>query len=211
MKICHPRVDKRLNWNAKEFVSAEEFHIAEQPYKKPNNQRKVQCKGPRCSNQPKKGCDFDMCGRCCKKVAEPCSVHEDAFSVFEPPTFQRNYNFFKIEPKAFFRFVENCFLIKKCLGHFTSGLCSLPEAGEKKRCDFCIKKGSFEEAGGLLYDGKTRIRNAVRNMPLLRARRSKVDVFAFLLENKVGSQLQRAYSVGHLRRHSLTKFYRLRG
>ena len=106
MKVCHPRVDKRLNCNAKEFVSAEERNAAERPYKKPNNPRKYQCKGARCSNQPKRGCDFEMCGRCCKKVAEPCSVHEDAFSVFDPPVFERNYSFYKIEPKAFFRFVS---------------------------------------------------------------------------------------------------------
>ena len=51
-----------------------------------------------------------MCARCCKKVAEPCSVHEDAFSVFEPPVFERNYSFFKIEPKAFFRFAQRKFV-----------------------------------------------------------------------------------------------------
>ena len=106
VKVCYPRVDTRLNWNAKEFVSTEEHNIAEKPLKKPTNQRKVQCKGARCSNQPKRGCDFDMCARCCKKVAEPCSVHEDAFSVFEPPVFERNYSFFKIEPKALFRFAQ---------------------------------------------------------------------------------------------------------
>ncbi|KAJ7325359.1 hypothetical protein OS493_029908 [Desmophyllum pertusum] len=102
VKVCHPRVDKRLNWNAKEFVSTEELTAAEKPLKKSNNQRTSKCKGARCSNQPKRGCDFEMCGRCCKKVSEPCSVHEDAFSVFEPPVFERNYSFFKIEPKVFF-------------------------------------------------------------------------------------------------------------
>ena len=111
VKVCYPRVDTRLNWNAKEFVSTEEHSTADKLLKKPTNQRKVQCKGARCSNQPKRGCDFDMCARCCKKVAEPCSVHEDAFSVFEPPVFERNYSFFKIEPKAFFRFAENLFTV----------------------------------------------------------------------------------------------------
>lgn len=120
VKVCHPRVDKRLNWNAKEFVSAEEHATVEKPLKKLTNQRKLQCKGARCSNQPKRGCDFDMCGRCCKKVAEHCSVHEDAFSVFEPPVFERNYSFFKIEPKAFFRFAEVC-SPKWCLGRWADG------------------------------------------------------------------------------------------
>lgn len=106
MNVCQPRVDKRLNWNAKEFVKAEERAATERPYTKPNNPRKYQCKGARCSNQPKKGCEFEMCGRCCKKIAEPCSVHDDAFSVFEPPVFERNLSFYMIEPKVFFRFVS---------------------------------------------------------------------------------------------------------
>ena len=125
-------MDTRLNWNAKEFVSTEEHNTAEKPLKKPTNQRKVQCKGARCSNQPKRGCDFDMCGRCCKKVAEPCSVHEDAFSVFEPPVFERNYSFFKIEPKAFFRFAQKLFT------YIVYRPCRLKDhLGWEKRSDSC--------------------------------------------------------------------------
>lgn len=102
MRVCNPRVDKRLNWNAKEFVSAEELNVGDKAQRRLDNYRK--CRGVRCSNQPKKGCDFDMCGRCCKKIAEPCSVHED-FSVFEPPVFHGNYSLMKVEPKVFFGYV----------------------------------------------------------------------------------------------------------
>lgn len=106
VKVCHPRVDKRLNWNAKGFVSAEDLTTGDKAQKKTNSQRK--CRGVRCSNQSKRGCDFDMCGRCCKKVAEPCSVHED-FSVFEPPVFHGNYGSMKIEPRALFRYLTMCY------------------------------------------------------------------------------------------------------
>ncbi|XP_068675364.1 uncharacterized protein [Montipora foliosa] len=100
VNVCHPRVDKRLNWNAKEFVISEDAAGRDKAaQRKLYPQRK--CRGLRCSNQPKRGCDFDMCGRCCKKIAEPCSVHED-FSVFEPPVFHGNYSLTKIEPRALF-------------------------------------------------------------------------------------------------------------
>ena len=108
LKVCHPRVDKRLNCNAKEFVISEDQTAGDKVHMKPNNNNSRKCKGVRCSNQPKRGCDFDMCGRCCKKISEPCSVHED-FSVFEPPVFHRNYSLMKIEPKRFFRFVLESF------------------------------------------------------------------------------------------------------
>lgn len=109
LKVCHPRVDKRLNCNAKEFVISEDKTAGDKVHiKSNNNNNSRKCKGVRCSNQPKRGCDFDMCGRCCKKISEPCSVHED-FSVFEPPVFHRNYSLMKIEPKGFFRFVLESF------------------------------------------------------------------------------------------------------
>ncbi|XP_074611453.1 uncharacterized protein LOC141865971 [Acropora palmata] len=98
VKVCNPLVDRRLNWNAKEFVSAEDHTAVDKAQKKLYPQRR--CKGVRCSNQPKRGCYFDMCGRCCKKVGEACTVHED-MSFFEPPVFHGNYSLMKIEPRVF--------------------------------------------------------------------------------------------------------------
>ena len=100
LKISTPRT---LNQHKKiQEVSELEAKQISETSKANQNPQSRKCQGKGCPNQKKKECDNNMCGKCCRNIGEACDIHEDAFDVYAPPSYESSYKFHKIEPSAHF-------------------------------------------------------------------------------------------------------------
>ena len=107
LKICVPRPDTKrwpkIREIAREGTAAiqQETHTA----KVKANQKK--CRGEKCSNQAKRDCDNSMCGRCCRKSQEVCSVHEPDAGARAVTSYVTDRGFYHLEPRGYFNTRED--------------------------------------------------------------------------------------------------------